>query len=266
MSMSELRVVMEGKRLCVVFQRGWVWECGWVCRERQKNSLSLDMAAASNPRGRHTQSSASEKKKKNCFGCRALPCLGQPSSGCEAGRPLELSLEGSILPRHRGAGTTKRRSDRAPELSRTDFPTATFSHSHIPSPCPAADSLVSIVQTANIIPPCPQPLLAPSWKWIKCPSPSWQPKFAHRHLSGCLDVGRGAASVNLTISICPHHFEPWARKENIVIRPLHPAIPVPPPLSQNLSRIAPPPNDFTAPDLAGPSPRRLSGRATVGNT
>lgn len=169
---------MEGKRLCVVFQRGWVWVgvqrrnrlvCRWIWRLLQSKGHTSQLSA---------------RRKKNCFGCRALPCLGQPSSGCEAGRPLELSLEGSLMPRHRA----KRNSDWAPELSRTDWlrslalyhipilpgqPTNQPTFGHRPpfwaSPTLAdgqpqdetatrRDSLVSIVQTANILTsPIPQP-------------------------------------------------------------------------------------------------------------
>lgn len=119
----------------------------------------------------HTSRQA--KKKKNCFGCRALPCLGQPSSGCEAGRPWELSLEDSLSPRHRGAArrawVAERKGDWAPEVSRTDWAALSHCHTCPFSPCQPTnqhfglsttvsgqsnieDSLVSIVQTANIPP------------------------------------------------------------------------------------------------------------------
>lgn len=155
----------EGKRLCVVFQFEWVWVGGcvegivrrWIWRLLQSKG--------------HTSRQA--KKKKNCFGCRALPCLGQPSSGCEAGRPWELSLEDSLSPRRRGAvrraWVAERKSDWAPEVSRTDWAALSHCHTCPFSPCQPTnqhfglsttvsgqsnieDSLVSIVQTANIPP------------------------------------------------------------------------------------------------------------------
>lgn len=132
--------------------KGYAWYSsvggrGWVCRE--KNSLSLDMAAAAIRRD--TSRQREEEKKLLWLPRSALPCPGQPSSGCEAGRPLELSLEGSLSPRHRvlpGGGA--RRSDWAPEVSRTDLTalplTITFSHSDI-----------------LILPPASQPTNQPSF-------------------------------------------------------------------------------------------------------
>lgn len=122
-SKSDLSCGCDGrKRICAVFQCEWVWV------GVQKNSLSLDMAAAA-ARGTPVVS----EKKKNCFGCRALPCPGQSSSGCEAGRPLELSLEGSLRPRHRG-DVRGGKCHWAPEVSRTDCVLA-LSHLRIPTPC-----------------------------------------------------------------------------------------------------------------------------------
>lgn len=106
--------------------KGYAWYssvggCGRVCRRIVCRWIWRLLQSKGH------QSSAGTRKK-NCFGCRALPCLGQPSSGCEAGRPLELRLEGSLTPRHRVLADN-RRSDWAPEVSGTDL--TALSHHHI---------------------------------------------------------------------------------------------------------------------------------------
>lgn len=153
--------------------------------QRQKNSLSLDMAAASNPRDRQTHQS-SARRKKTALVAALCPAQARPALVAKAGRPLELSLEGSILPRHGCAGTTTKERPGARTFSNRLFD-CTFSHSHILSPCQPQTALFPLFrpQTSSPMPSAtPRPILEVDQM---CPSPIVAAKnLARRHCSGCL--------------------------------------------------------------------------------
>lgn len=175
---------------------------GWVCRGRRIVCRWIWRLLAILGTDRHT--SRQREEKKTALVAALCPAQARPALVAKAGRPLELSLEGSILPRHGCAGTTTKERPGA----RTFSNRLLTAHSHILTfshpasrrqPC-------SHCSDRKHHPPFPQPPLAPSWKWIKCvPPPSWQPKISPVvTVPAALDVGRGAATVNLTKSICPH--------------------------------------------------------------
>lgn len=195
----------------------------------------------------------------------ALPCPGQPSSGCEAGSPLELSLEGALRPRHRGCmfRGAERRSDRAPEVSRTDC--AQHSHTHIltlpvlPANQPISTSTTTVLgkpdiggQTDAHYKSALFPLFRPQTSPTHQPQPfapsrlqsgsnpiapsCRQPDARHRHRSGCLTKpGRAPSRCAVARNRGPNKITQPTPSVESRYQPAHPAMPVP--LSQNLSRM-----------------------------
>lgn len=198
---------------------------GWVCRGRRIVCRWIWRLLAILGTDRHT--SRQPEEKKTALVAALCPAQARPALVAKAGRPLELSLEGSILPRHGCAGTTTKERPGARTFSNRLFD-CTFSHSHILSPCQPQTALFPLFrpQTSSPIPSAtPRPILEVDQM---CPSPIVAAKISPVvTVPAALDVGRGAATVNLTKSMCPHHFDLGAKRE-YRYQPVHPAIPVPP--------------------------------------
>lgn len=230
--------------------------CGWLCRGIIGNR-SLDTAAAAVEGTRRT--SSEEEKKLLWLPRSALPCPGQASSGCEAGRPLELSLEDSrcahaagVLPGGHGArneGATGRQKFLEPTFAltfsrcqptnrrsgqarswQTDTGTGTRDRTDKTALFPLFRPQTSPIPSRTICPsatPRPSPGSGPESHHAS--------QIRHRHPSGCLDLDLDLGpAVSLTKSIRPHLGQRERHTEKVVISPVTPPSTLPSPLYRRI--------------------------------